>query len=139
MLPRRIQKIDLQKPYPCPSCRKGYLNLILLTEALGCDRCQKIFVVKDNYQIIEQLSSFEQKKAWYWNGSSWSNLYTGLTPNTLSALLITMVLFPMLMAIFLSLLLQRIPLTSMMLGVIVCFVLVIFVGLMLWLAYRHRT
>ncbi|ELS01284.1 hypothetical protein Xen7305DRAFT_00009870 [Xenococcus sp. PCC 7305] len=139
MLPRRIRKIDLQKNYPCPSCRKGSLNLIFLTEALGCDRCQKIFVVKDNYQIIEQLSSFEHTKAWYWNGSSWSNLYKGLTPNTLSALLITMVLFPMLMAIFLSLLLQRVPLTSMMLGVIVCFVLMIFVGLMLWIAYRHRT
>jgi len=139
VLPRRIRKIDLQKNYPCPSCRKGSLNLILLTEALGCDRCQKIFVVKENYQIIEQLSSFEQKKTWYWNGSSWSNLYTGLTPNTLSALLITMVLLPMLMAIFLSLLLRRIPPNSMMLGVIVCLVTIIFVGLILWLAYRHRT
>lgn len=139
MLPRRIRKIDLQKNYPCPSCRKGSLNLILLTEALGCDRCQKIFVVKDNYETIEQLSSFEQKKTWYWNGSSWAQLYTGLTPNTLSALFITMVLFPMLMAIFLSLLLQRIPPNSMILGVIVCFVTIIFVGLMLWLAYRNRT
>ena len=139
MLPRRIRKIDLQKNYPCPSCRKGSLNLILLTEALGCDRCQKIFVVKENYQIIGQLSSFEQKKTWYWNGSSWSNLYTGLTQNTLSALLITMVLLPMLMAIFLSLLLRRIPPNSMMLGVIVCLVTIIFVGLILWLAYRHRT
>ena len=139
MLPRRTRKIDLQKQYPCPSCHKGSLNLILLTEALGCDRCQKIFVIKDDYQIIEQLSSFEQKKAWYWNGSGWSNLYTGLTPNTLSALLMTMVLFPMLIAIFLSLLLQQVSLNSMMLGVIVCFVLIIFVGLILWLVYRHRT
>ena len=139
MLPRRTRKIDLQKKYPCPSSHKGSLNLILLTEALGCDRCQKIFVIKDDYQIIEQLSSFEQKKAWYWNGSSWSNLYTGLTPNTLSALLITMVLFPMLIAICLSLLLQQVSLNSMMLGVIVCFVLIIFVGLILWLVYRHRT
>ncbi|MEM9276912.1 MAG: hypothetical protein AAGA80_28845, partial [Cyanobacteria bacterium P01_F01_bin.143] len=125
--------------YPCPCCRKGSLNLILLTEALGCDRCQKIFVVKENYQIIEQLSSFEQKKTWYWNGSSWSNLYSGLTPNALSALLITMVLLPMLMAIFLSLLLRRIPPNSMMLGVTVCFVTIISVGFILWLAYRHRT
>ena len=66
---------------------------------MGCDRCQQIFVVQDNQQVIEQLSSIYQKRAWRWNGHRWISIYPGLSPNTLSLLFITIVLSPIIFAI----------------------------------------
>lgn len=63
------QKIDLREIYPCPCCR-GNLQQIILTEALGCDRCQKIFALwKDGY-VIEQTSS-PYHNCWRWDGKRW--------------------------------------------------------------------
>ena len=72
----KTQKIDLTSEYPCPCRRKGNLKPIVLTEALGCDRCQQIFVVKKDGHVIEQLSSIYQKKSWQWTGNRWKNAYT---------------------------------------------------------------
>lgn len=71
----RTKKIDLSSEYPCPCRRKGNLKPIVLTEALGCDRCQQIFVVKKEGRVIEQLSSIYQKKSWQWTGNRWKNGY----------------------------------------------------------------
>jgi hypothetical protein len=71
----KTQKIDLSIEYPCPCRRKGNLKPIVLTEALGCDRCQQIFVVKKNGHEIEQLSAIYQKKSWQWTGNRWKNAY----------------------------------------------------------------
>ena len=62
MRPYKTYKIDLNNDYPCPCRRPGLLKPILLTEALGCNRCQQIFVVKEKGKIIEQLSSIYHKK-----------------------------------------------------------------------------
>ena len=75
MRSHKIQKIDLTSKYPCPCRRKGNLKPIILTEALGCDRCQQIFVVKKGGHEIEQLSSIYQKKSWQWTGNRWKNAY----------------------------------------------------------------
>ncbi|MGI0481831.1 hypothetical protein ACN4EE_13700 [Geminocystis sp. CENA526] len=65
-------KIDLNCEYPCPCRRKGRLLPIILTEAMGCDRCQQIFVVTDKEECIEQLNpSYPYKKKWRWNGKRW--------------------------------------------------------------------
>ena len=55
MRSHKIQKIDSSSEYPCPCRRKGNLKPIVLTEALGCDRCQQIFEIKKDGQVIEQL------------------------------------------------------------------------------------
>ena len=73
MRPYKTPKIDLSNDYPCPCRRRGHLKQILLTEAFGCDRCQQIFVVKENGQVIEQLSSIYHKKSWRWTGYRWAN------------------------------------------------------------------
>ena len=75
MRPYKVQKIDLNREYPCPCRRSGNLKPIVLTEALGCDRCQQIFAVKKDGQVIEQLSSIYQKKSWRWTGNRWRNAY----------------------------------------------------------------
>ncbi|NJO95933.1 MAG: hypothetical protein HC764_07790 [Pleurocapsa sp. CRU_1_2] len=61
MRPYKIHTIDLTCEYPCPCRRNGKLQPIILTEALGCDRCQQLFVVKKDGQTIEQLSFVYQK------------------------------------------------------------------------------
>jgi hypothetical protein len=63
------QKIDLSEKYPCPCCR-GQLQQIVLTEAFGCDRCQKIFALQSDGLGIEQTSSPYQN-CWQWNGKKW--------------------------------------------------------------------
>jgi hypothetical protein len=63
------QKIDLRETYPCPCCR-GNLQQIVLTEALGCDRCQKIFALQRDGYIIEQTSS-PYHNCWRWDGKRW--------------------------------------------------------------------
>jgi hypothetical protein len=73
--PSKAHQIDLTSEYPCPCRRNGKLKPIVLTEALGCDRCQQIFVVKKDGQVIEQLSSIYQKKSWRWTGHRWQNVY----------------------------------------------------------------
>jgi hypothetical protein len=73
--PSKAHQIDLTSEYPCPCRRNGKLKPIVLTEALGCDRCQQIFVVKKDGQVIEQLASIYQKKSWRWTGHRWQNVY----------------------------------------------------------------
>lgn len=72
----KLTKIDLNREYPCPCGRKGKLLPIILTEAMGCDRCQNIFVLTENGQFIEEVSStYPYKKAWYWTGKNWTSNY----------------------------------------------------------------
>jgi hypothetical protein len=113
------------------------LKPILLTEAMGCDRCQQIFVVQDNHQAIEQLSTIYQKRAWRWNGNRWINIYPGLSPNTLSLLFIAIFLSPLIFAIALPLVLKQLTAPSTILWVMLSCLLIVLLGLVLWLAYRH--
>lgn len=71
------QKIDLQQEYPCPCCR-GKINQLVLTEALGCDRCHKIFVLRNDSYAVEQVSS-PYPHSWQWDGQIWRS------PKSLSA------------------------------------------------------
>jgi hypothetical protein len=65
------QKIDLHENYPCPGCR-GKISPIVLTEAFGCDRCQKIFTLHDDGYVIEQISNpHPTRNCWQWDGKRW--------------------------------------------------------------------
>ncbi|MEM9215285.1 MAG: hypothetical protein AAGD25_13160 [Cyanobacteria bacterium P01_F01_bin.150] len=67
------QKIDLGADYPCPSCQRGRLFAITLTEALGCEQCQRIFVLNDSGYSLERLATtYPQAKQWSWTGQQWS-------------------------------------------------------------------
>lgn len=69
---QKPQKIDLNVEYPCPCRRRGRLIPIVLTDAMGCDRCQKLFVVEENGYVLEQVAtSYPQKPAWRWVGDRW--------------------------------------------------------------------
>ncbi len=49
---RKVHPIDLNSEYPCPCRRKGKLSNIVLTEAMGCQLCQNIFVLSDEGECI---------------------------------------------------------------------------------------
>jgi hypothetical protein len=63
------QKIYLDCEYPCPCHPNGKLQQIVLTEAFGCDRCQRIFVIQADGLTIEELAAtYPYKRRYYWNG-----------------------------------------------------------------------
>lgn len=71
---RKNTPIDLNCEYPCPCRRNGRLKPIILTEAMGCDKCQQIFVLAENQEYIEQLNpTYPYKKRWRWIGKRWIN------------------------------------------------------------------
>jgi hypothetical protein len=77
--PPHHQEIYLDREYPCPCHLKGQLQQIVLTEAFGCVRCQKIFVLPSGEPIcqgsgyvIEELAAiYPYKRRYYWNGTRW--------------------------------------------------------------------
>ncbi|MCS6958640.1 MAG: hypothetical protein RMK91_01145 [Pseudanabaenaceae cyanobacterium SKYGB_i_bin29] len=66
------QKIDLQQSYPCVCPRKGRLNPIMLTDALGCDKCASIFTVAEDGNSLVQLDAIDPfQGCWHWDGKCW--------------------------------------------------------------------
>ncbi|AFZ37020.1 hypothetical protein Sta7437_3522 [Stanieria cyanosphaera PCC 7437] len=137
MRPYKINKIDLNNDYPCPCRRRGRLKPITLTEAFGCDRCQQIFVVKENGQVIEQLSSIYHKRAWRWTGYRWTSVYSSWAQSSLSTALVVMMSLPILIIVLLPLILRLSSTQSIIFWAIVLSVLTIVSALMLWIAYRR--
>ena len=128
---QKYQKIDLEKEYPCPCRRRGKLQPIILTEAMGCDRCQQIFVVQDNGHVIEQLSStYPYKKAWRWTGNRWLSANQNLGDSYVPIML---GLIALIFVVLLPLVLQS------TIGISMAFwlVLVILPAIIFWLAYRR--
>jgi hypothetical protein len=75
----KVCKIESTTTYPCPFHRDGKLLSISLTDALGCDRCHHIFVVRPDGYTLDQVSSpYPNKQSWYWTGSAWHPVHTPL-------------------------------------------------------------
>ncbi|NEO97438.1 MAG: hypothetical protein F6K58_01725 [Symploca sp. SIO2E9] len=131
----KAQKIDLNAEYPCPCRRRGSLVQITLTEALGCNRCQQIFVVEEGGYMIEQLStSYPYKKAWRWSGNRWTPANASIGESYLPvALLIVMVL----LIVWLPLALRSTTGPSIIFWALLAVMLAILPALMVWLAYRR--
>lgn len=127
-------KLDLHHDYPCPCRRQGRLQPIVLTEALGCDRCQQIFVVDEKHQEIELVSSaYPYKRLWRWNGHRW-RIKGRQSPERLPM----MAAWLLVMLSGWTLLALRSPLTlSLILGIIIAGTLLCFFVYVLWLLYRR--
>jgi hypothetical protein len=69
------EKIYLAQEYPCPCHLNGKLRPIVLTDAFGCDRCHRIFVLQGDGLEIEELASiYPYKRRYYWNGKRFQML-----------------------------------------------------------------
>jgi hypothetical protein len=135
--PYKSQKIDLDNEYPCPCRRKGRLQPITLTEAFGCDRCQQIFVLKENGQVIEQLSTIYQKKAWRWTGYRWTNISVNWAKNVLSAIWAMMLMLPIVTIVAFPFALRLSSSQNIILWAMILLLLIVLPAFMVWLAYRH--
>lgn len=130
--PQKAQKIDLNLDYPCPCHRRGRLTPITLTEAFGCNRCQRFFVLQENGYVIEELpTNYSYKRAWRWTGHQWSaassSLSRGYLPLTLVGLGIVIVL----------LVATQSPLNSSPAFWIIAFLAMILLIFVFWLACRR--
>ena len=129
---RKKHPIDLNREYPCPCRRKGKLSNIVLTEALGCELCQNIFVLSPQGESIEQLNAhYPYKKSWYWTGRKW---VITKKPWQENYLIIAILCF------FLSLLISTPLLISLkgginLLSVMIVSLIIIFLSVFLWLVH----
>ncbi len=137
MRPYKTQKIDLNSEYPCPCRRKGNLKPIVLTEALGCDRCQQIFVVKKDGHVIEQLSSIYQKKSWQWTGNRWKNAYVRWKQSYLLIIAFSAISLAILTIIAWPLMLRWLSSQSIISWVVLFLIVIILLILKLFVAHRH--
>ena len=131
---RKIYPIETNREYPCPCRRKGKLLPIVLTEALGCELCQNIFVLSPQAKSIEQLNiSYPYKKVWYWTGRKWitkgkpwqENYFLLTTIGFLFSLLICV-------SLFVALKVGINLISAIMVGLIIILLFVC-----LWFAYRR--
>lgn len=56
--------------YPCPICRHGQVEAMVLTEAFACNFCRHILSANLKQQQVQVLDS-TQAIAWQWDGSQW--------------------------------------------------------------------
>jgi hypothetical protein len=132
----QVQKIDLSNEYPCPCKRHGRLQPIVLTEAFGCERCQQIFVLKENGQAIEQLSSIYHKKTWRWTGYRWTNISANWGKNLLSMMLVMMQILTIVTILVLPIALRLSSIQNIILWAMILLLLIALL-FMVWSAYRH--
>jgi hypothetical protein len=104
---------------------------------LGCDRCQQIFVVKENGQVIEQLSSIYHKRTWRWTGYRWANIYPGWRQTYLSAALALLMILPIFAVILIPFVLRFSSAQSMIFWATILALLTVLLALIVWLAHRH--
>ncbi len=128
------KKIDLTEEYPCPCRRKGILKTIVLTEAMGCELCQQIFVLTESATEIEQLSSvYPYKRRWRWSGKRWiAKGMWGLE-----------IYFPLILWTVLVMLVTSIPILikysegfNIFLAIVLTLVLIL-LSFLLWLSYQR--
>lgn len=130
------ERIDLQEQYPCPRCKRGKLQAILLTEAFGCDRCQQIFGLSEDHQTIEQLStSYPYTKTWQWVSEGWRSKDRVLSENYLPLVLGSLAI-PLFLFIWLPRNFLLPPGPGVVLLATITFVLMPLPTLMLWLVLR---
>jgi hypothetical protein len=132
---QKPEKIDPNNEYPCPCRRQGQLVPITLTEAFGCNRCQQIFVVPENTNVLEQLATtYPYKRTWRWNGSSWVIIQPRLAENYLPVAL--GVIF-VLVIVWLPLALRLAGGHNILAWAVVAVLLAILPALMVWITYRR--
>ncbi len=70
------QSLSYEGIYPCPVCRHGQIQALLLTEAFACNFCRHIFTVDltDSSLRVEDSS---QPLRWRWTGRGWQSVQPG--------------------------------------------------------------
>jgi hypothetical protein len=75
-----IRRLSFEEPYPCPVCRRGQLNGMVMMDAFACSFCRHIFTASLEQQIL-RLADSPSPLVWVWTGAVWqgkSQLETSL-------------------------------------------------------------
>ncbi|MEM6435938.1 MAG: hypothetical protein AAF773_19110 [Cyanobacteria bacterium P01_D01_bin.115] len=67
-LPKR--SLNLDDSFPCPVCRQGQIEAIVLTEAFSCSFCRHILAANLDDQQVKVVDS-SQPLLWEWTGQKW--------------------------------------------------------------------
>lgn len=78
--------LSLTDSFPCPMCRQGKIEAMVLTEAFACQFCRHILSVDLSTQRVKVVDS-SQPLVWQWNGQRWQ-LIRGDNAQALSALVL---------------------------------------------------
>jgi hypothetical protein len=62
--------LDLNSTFPCPVCRQGKIQALILTDAFACEACRHILSANLAQQQVQVLDS-SQPLIWGWNGQRW--------------------------------------------------------------------
>ena len=76
--------LNLESSFPCPICRQGSIEAIVLTDAFACEFCRHILSANLAQQQVQVVDS-SQPLTWGWNGRQW-RLVRGENTQDLSTL-----------------------------------------------------
>ena len=62
--------LNLSDSYPCPVCRHGDINSLVLTDAFACNFCHHILAADITQQQVQVVDS-TQSITWAWDGQRW--------------------------------------------------------------------
>ncbi|RZM77300.1 hypothetical protein [Leptolyngbya iicbica] len=70
MDPSTQRPLSLDSAFPCPICRQGTIEAIILTDAFACEFCRHILAANLAQQQVQVVDS-SQPLTWGWNGQRW--------------------------------------------------------------------
>jgi len=62
--------LNLNDSYPCPVCRHGKIQSLVLTDAFACEFCRHILSADLPQQQVQVVDG-PQAITWIWNGERW--------------------------------------------------------------------
>ncbi|NER80441.1 MAG: hypothetical protein F6K42_12865 [Leptolyngbya sp. SIO1D8] len=91
MVTKAQRPLDLGCSYPCPVCRHGDIQALVLTDAFSCDFCRHILSVDLKRQQVQVVDG-PQAISWVWDGQRW-RLANGTRDQDVNGLVIIAALF----------------------------------------------
>ena len=68
---RLTRSFNLQDTYPCPICRHGTIQSMVMMETLSCSFCRHIFSADLSSQVL-RVEDKLPKSAWLWHQGRWT-------------------------------------------------------------------
>jgi hypothetical protein len=72
--PPAAQRFHEQRIYPCPACRLGQVQALVLMEAMACNTCQHVFITNLEKQWLLMVDR-SPPLVWHWNGRNWTGTH----------------------------------------------------------------
>jgi hypothetical protein len=91
MAPYSPSALSLSDRYPCPVCREGTLESLVLTEAFACNFCRHILAANLSEQQV-QVVDISQPVTWTWCNGQWALVRGGAQKMSIAIILVATIL-----------------------------------------------